>query len=391
MYDVIVVGAGYAGCIAARRFAEEMNYTVLLLEKKPHVGGTIYDYVNEEGILVHKYGPHISVMKEKRVYDFLSRFTNWIPYHHYVHAMIDGVEVPLPINYTSIDMLFPLEKAIKLKDLLTENYGFGSNVTVLEMLKSDQPEIHEFAEYIYEKVFLHYTMKMWGLGPEEIDPAVTARIPIRLSYDDRHFQHPYQVMPKDGFTNLIKNMLDHPNITVELNQNACERIMLDEGNKKIYFDNAEFNGKIVYTGALDELFRYEFGVLPYRSLRFEHLTYQKDYVQDSAVQNWPDDRPATRRTEMKRLTQQKKEGVTSVIIEYPGQYAVGDPVFGEPLYPIAHPDCQAMYDKYYERTKAFPQIILMGRLADYRYYNMEATVSRSLEVMDNILNNSGNK
>ena len=385
MYDVIVAGAGYAGCIAARRFAEEKQYKVLILEKKDHIGGTIYDYVNDDGILMHRYGPHISVMKERRVYDFLSRFTEWIPYHHYVHAMIDGIEVPLPINFTSIDLLFPLDKAILLKDKLIKQYGIGSNVAVLDMLQSDDETIHEFAQYIYEKVFLHYTMKMWGLNPNEIDPSVTARIPIRLSYDDRHFQHPYQVMPKDGFTKLIENMLDHPNITVELNQNACSRLSLDEKTKKVFFDGEEFKGLVVYTGAIDELFNYEFGELPYRSLYFENKTYAKDYIQDSAVQNWPDDRPATRRTEMKRLTKQKLDGVTSVIIEYPGAYKRGDSQYGEPLYPISHPKCQEIYDKYKEKIQAFDQIILSGRLADYRYYNMEATVLRSLEVMDQLI------
>lgn len=385
MYDVIVGGAGYAGCIAARRLAEEKNLKVLVLEKKNHVGGTIYDYINDYGILVHKYGPHISVMKEKRVYDFLSRFTEWIPYHHYVHAIIDGIEVPLPINFTSIDLLFPMDKAIRLKDLLIESYGFGSNVTVLDMLQNEQQEIRKFAEYVYEKVFLHYTMKMWGLKPDEINPAVTARIPIRLNYDDRHFQHPYQVMPKHGFTKLIENMLNHPNITVELGQNACARISLNEDNKSILFDGELFEGKVIFTGALDELFQYEFGVLPYRSLKFEHLTYDKDYIQDSPVQNWPDSRPATRRTEMKRLTQQKLEGKTSVIIEYPGAYVLGDPDFGEPLYPISHPDCEKTYNKYLERAKKYPNLILTGRLADYKYYNMEATVLRTLNVVDNLL------
>lgn len=385
MYDLIVVGAGYAGCIAARRFAEEKDGKVLILEKKAHIAGTIYDYINEHGILVHKYGPHISVMKERRAYDFLSRFTEWIPYHHYVHAMIDGIEVPLPINFTSIDLLFPLDQATHLKEQLTADYGFGSSVAVLDMLNNTHPDIRAFAEYVYEKVFLHYTMKMWGLKPDEIDPSVTARIPIRLSYDDRHFQHPIQVMPKDGFTKLIENMLNHPNISVELNQNACDRIRLDEQTHTVLFDGKPFDGRLIFTGAIDELFAYEYGPLPYRSLRFEHLSYNKDYIQDSTVQNWPDDRPATRRTEMKRLTRQKKDGVTSVIIEYPGAYRQGDPDYGEPLYPIAQPQNQALYERYAARAAQFPQITLTGRLADYRYYNMEATVIRTLEVMDKVL------
>lgn len=384
MYDAIVVGAGYAGSISARRLAEKGMKT-LVLDKKDHVGGTIYDYYDQHGILVHKYGPHISVMREKRAYDFLSQFTEWIPYHHYVHAIIDGKEVPLPINFTSIDILYPLEKAISLKDRLTETYGFGSNVAILDMLGCSNEEIRAFAEYIYEKVFVHYTMKMWGLTPEEIDPSVTARIPVRLSYDDRHFQHPFQVMPEKGFTSLIEKMLDHPNITIELSQNACDRIKLDNQTHSIYFDNSLFSGKLIYTGALDELFNYEFGLLPYRSLKFEHTSYQVDYVQDSAVQNWPDDRPATRRTEMKRLTQQKKEGVTSVIVEYPGAYVPKDPEYGEPLYPIAKPENQAMYERYVSLAAQYPQLVLTGRLADYRYYNMEATVMRTLEVMDKVL------
>ena len=385
MYDVIVVGAGYAGCIAARLFAEKKNYKVLLLEKKEHIGGTIYDYINDDGILVHKYGPHISVMQEQKAYDFLSRFTEWIPYHHYVHAMIDSIEVPLPINFTSIDLLFPLEKAIRLKSLLTEAYGFGTNVTVLEMLNNTQQEIHDFAEFVFEKVFLHYTMKMWGLSPTEIDPAVTARIPIRLSYDDRHFQHPFQVMPKHGFTALINNMINHPNISVQLSQNACERISLDEKTKTVLFDNVPFNGTVVYTGALDELFKYEFGVLPYRSLKFEHTTIEKDYIQNCPVLNWPDDRPATRRTEMKRLTQQQLEGKTSVIVEYPGQYKIGDPDFGEPLYPIMKPEYEEIYNNYKEKTKVYKNLILIGRLADYKYYTLEATVIRTLDAINGII------
>ncbi len=385
MYDVIVVGAGYAGCIAARRYAEEKNARVLLIEKKDHIGGTVYDYVNNDGILVHRYGPHISVMKERRAYDFLSRFTQWIPYHHYVHAMIDGKEVPLPINFTSIDLLYPLDEAIHLKNLLTATYGEGSSISVLDLLSSKQPEIYAFASFVYEKVFLHYTIKMWGLAPNEIDPSVTARIPIRLSYDDRHFQHPYQVMPLDGFTRLIENMLDHPNIQVVLNQNACERIHLDKETQEILFDGKRFDGKLVYTGAIDELFGYCFGLLPYRSLKFEHLTYKKDYIQDSAVQNWPDERPSTRRTEMKRLTQQKKEGITSVIIEYPGAYALNDPDFGEPLYPISKQENTVLYKCYEAMAQQYPQLVMIGRLADYKYYNMEATVMRSLQVMDQLL------
>lgn len=385
MYDSIVIGAGYAGSIAARRLAEEAGKKVLLIDKRNHIAGNMYDEYDEAGILVHRYGPHISVMNEERVYSFLSRFTKWNPYHHYVKAEIDGVEVPLPINFTSIDLLLPLDKAIYLKRKLTELYGFGSNVAVLEMRKSDDPVICEFAEYIFEKVFLHYTMKMWGLRPEEINPAVTGRIPIRLSYDNRHFLHTYQVMPKDGFTALFKNMLDHPNIELMLGTASGDVLKVDEVEGKILFKGEEFKGQVVYTGAIDELFDFDHGALPYRSLRFEFATWKKDYIQDSTVLNWPDDRAATRRTEMKRLTNQKLEGVTSTIIEYPGAYKRGDEVFGEPLYPIDRDECIALYRSYFDRTKKFSNLILVGRLADYKYYNMEAVISRTLKVIDTIL------
>lgn len=385
MYDAIVIGAGYAGGIAARRLAEEAGKKVLLIDKRNHIAGNMYDEYDDAGILVHRYGPHISVMNEERVYNFLSRFTDWQPYHHYVKAEIDGVEVPLPINFTSVDLLFPMEKALYLKQKLTEMYGFGSNVAVLEMRRSNDSVIREFAEYVFEKVFLHYTMKMWGLRPEEINPAVTGRIPIRLSYDNRHFLHTYQVMPKDGFTALFKNMLDHPNIELRLGTASGDVLKIDETQGKIYFKGEEFKGQVIYTGALDELFGFDHGALPYRSLRFEFETLKKDYVQDSTVLNWPDDRSATRRTEMKRLTNQKLAGVTSTIIEYPGAYVRGDKVFGEPLYPIDRDDCIALYKDYFDRTKKFPNLILAGRLADYKYYNMEAVISRTLKVMDVVL------
>ena len=385
MFDYIVVGAGYAGSVTARRMAEEAGKTVLLIDKRNHIAGNMYDEYDENGILVHRYGPHISVMNETRVYEFLSRFTEWQPYHHHVKAEIDGVEVPLPINYTAIDLLFPIKQALDLKERLTKQYGFGSNVPVLEMLENTDEVVREFAQYVFDKVFLHYTMKMWGLRPEEINPAVTGRIPIRLSYDDRHFLHTYQVMPKDGFTKLFQNMLNHPNITVRLNTSSDDVLRLDEKNHQIYFENKLFEGTLVYTGALDELFGFDYGALPYRSLFFKFETFNKDYVQDSTVLNWPDDRPATRRTEMKRLTGQRKEGITSTIVEYPDAFDRCSDKFSEPLYPIDREDCIKLYRRYLERTKTFPKLILAGRLADYKYYNMEAVISRSLAVTDLLL------
>lgn len=383
-HDFIVIGAGYAGSICAREIAEKQNKRVLLIDKRNHIAGNMYDQFNEDGILIHKYGPHISVMNDHRVFDYLSRFTQWIPYLHTVKAEIDGVEVPLPFNFTAIDYLFPVYQAIEIKDALIQAYGQGANVPILELRKSPNPVIRKLAEYVYEKVFVHYTMKMWGLGPEEIDPSVTARIPVRLSYDNKHFLHKYQVMPKHGFTKLFENMLDHPNITLQLGVQAGNVIRLDTDSQSVLYEGEKYTGGIVYTGALDQFFDYDLGVLPYRSLEFEFNTYPETHIQDSSVLNWPDGRPATRRTEMKRLTRQNLPGVTTTITEYPGAYDKDGDRFHEPYYPIVHEDCIRLYQNYKKRLEPFKNIWLVGRLADYKYYNMEATILRALDVAGQI-------
>lgn len=382
MYDFIVAGAGYAGAVCARMIAEQLDKRVLVIDRRPHIAGNMYDFTDENGLLIHQYGPHVSVMDEEKAFGFLSRFTEWIPYHHTVRAEIDGTEVPLPFNLTGIDYLFDVKKALKLKKKLTEMYGFGANIPILQLKEAEDEEIRRLADYVYEKIFLHYTVKMWDLSPLEVDPSVIARIPIRLSYDDRHFLHKYQVMPKKGFTRLFENLLGHHNITVQLDTDAKEIIRLDERHRSILFYGNEFNGGLIYTGALDELFDFQFGELPYRSLEFEFKMWQKDHVQDSSVLNWPDERPATRRTEMKRLTGQKKDNVTVTVTEYPGTYQRGAEKYAEPYYPIANEECQRIYRKYREKAEQFPRLVPVGRLADYKYYNMEATVLRALDVFE---------
>ncbi|MCB5940442.1 UDP-galactopyranose mutase [bacterium 210820-DFI.6.52] len=384
MNNIIVVGCGYAGAVIAR-LAAENGYSVTILEKRGQIAGNMFDFYDENGILVHKFGPHISVMNEEKVFNFLSRFTEWLPYVHHVNAEIDGIEVPLPFNLSGIDRLFSPEKAMIYKEALCDEYGFGKSVPILELLQCRNPLVQELAQFVFEKIFLHYTTKMWGLSPEEIDPAVTGRVPIRLSYDNQHFLHKYQVMPKDGFTALFEKMLDHPSICVKLNTDALDVLRLDEVEHTVWYNNERFEGKIIYTGALDALFSYEFGMLPYRSLKFEFNTFDVDYIQSTPVLNWPDSRNATRRTEMKRLTQQVRIGKTTTITEYPGAYELGSKEFGEPYYPIANEECLTIYAKYEDKLKQFPSILGVGRLADYKYYNMEATISRALDFFEKYL------
>lgn len=381
MYHAIVVGSGYAGAISARLLAEQ-GQSVLLIERRAHIAGNMYDEKDEHGVLVHRYGPHISVMNNRLTYDFLSRFTEWIPYHHHVNAEIDGKEVPLPFNLNSLSLLFPLDEAEAIETKLVASYGYGADVPVLELRQNPDPQVHKLADYVYDRVFLHYTMKMWALTPEKISPAVTGRVPVRISHDDRHFRHKIQVMPKHGFTALFRQMLDHPNITLQLNTNAAEHLTLNEDTHHLLWNGTPYGGKVIYTGALDELLGYRYGILPYRSLEFHFESYPMDYIQTTPVLNWPDDRPYMRRTEMKRLTQQKIPGVTTVVCDEPGPYTKGAKKWNEPCYPINEPGCLALYKQYAGAVAQYPQIYPVGRLADYKYYNMEDTILRTLALFE---------
>lgn len=382
MCDLIIIGSGYAGSIMARKFAD-MGKKVLVLEKRNHIGGNMYDEKDKNGILVHKYGPHIAYMNEWRTYDFLSQYTEFVPYQHHVNAEINGVEVPLPFNLNSIDKLFELKKALKLKEMLIKEFGMDQKVPILELRKSKKKEIRDLAEYIYEKVFVDYTTKMWGKGPEELDPAITGRVPVHISYDDRHFTQLIQVMPKYGYTEIFKKMLNHKNIEIELNVEALDRIKLDNG--KILYKGKEFKGTLIYTGAIDELMNERYGKLPYRSLYFEHKTYKVDRLQSVAVVNWPDKRPATRRTENKLLVcQPNVPNVTSTITEYPGEYNKADKKWNEPYYPIIEEENIKKVGKYFKEAEKYKNLVLIGRLAEYKYYNMEAVILATLDKFEEL-------
>lgn len=381
-YDVIIVGSGYAGSIMARKFAD-INKNVLVLERRGHIGGNMYDEKDKNGILVHKYGPHIACMNEWRTYDFLSKYTDFVPYQHHVNAEIDDIEVPLPFNLNSIDKLFELRKAIRLKGMLIDEFGIDKKVPILELRKSPNKEIRDLAEYIYKKVFVDYTTKMWGKGPEEIDPAITGRVPVHISYDDRHFTQLIQVMPKHGYTEIFKKMLKHKNIKVELNTDALD--LIDLKNGIIYYEGKEFEGLLVYTGAVDELMKLKYGALPYRSLFFEHETFHTDRLQSSTVLNWPDNRPATRRTENKLLVcQPNVPNVTSTITEYPGEYNKNSKKWNEPYYPIIENGNSKKVKKYFKEAQKYKNLVLIGRLAEYKYYNMEAVILATLDKFNEV-------
>ena len=380
-FDCLVIGSGYAGSVAAREMAERGGRRVLVLERRGHVGGNAYDCLDEHGILIHKYGPHIFHTSERRVFDYLSRFTGWRDYQHRVVANVHGRFLPVPFNLTSLHMAFPKEKAARLEDKLLSAYSANARVTILSLRENTDPELREVADYVYENVFVHYTMKQWGQTPEEIDPATTARVPVLLSRDDRYFQDPYQGMPLEGYTPLFQRMLDHPRITVELGVDARERMALEDG--VIRLDGEPFAGPVIYTGEVDELFSFRFGHLPYRTLDFDFETLEVDRFQPTATVNYTVSEDYTRITEYKQLTGQVVPGRTTIMKEYSRAYT-GSP--GEiPYYAVISPENNALYGRYRDLAGGFSNLHLLVRLAEYKYYNMDAIALRALTLCDGIL------
>lgn len=376
MYDCIVVGAGIAGAAAARILAEDAGKKVLVLERRSHIGGNCYDEKDAHGILIHNYGPHIFHTSLEDVYAFLSRFTDWYAFGHEVVAKVGDKLIPVPFNLNTLHMVYDKEKADRLEQKLIAAYGEGSRVPIMKLRENEDPDIREIAQYVYENVFLKYTMKQWGQKPEEISPEVTGRVPVLVSYDNRYFQDKYQGVPKDGFTPMFERMLNHENIEVRTNTD-CTKVLSFEGDK-IFFEGEVFKGDVIYTGALDELFDCRFGRLPYRSLdfHFEHL--DEDSFQGHSVVNYTVSEDYTRITEFKYLTGQKDTDGTTIVKEYPFAYTGAK---GEiPYYAILNEENQALYEKYRALTDGMKNFHLLGRLAEYKYYNIDAMTKKAMEL-----------
>lgn len=381
-YDYIIVGCGFAGATLAERLANVLDKKVLIIDKRENIGGNMYDYMDESGIIIHKFGPHLFHTNLENVYNYLQQFGEWFNYEHRVLGKVNGKEVPIPFNITSIKKSFDASKANHLLNILENKFGIDKKIPILELRQYPDKEINELAEYIYEHVFLYYTMKQWGQTPDEIDPNVTNRVPVFVSTDDRYFQDCFQCMPKGGYTSIFKNMLKSDNITIKLNTSASDIINITD---KIYFNGEEFNGKVIYTGAIDELFDYEYGVLPYRSLDFEFETVDKKYYQPVGTVNYPTKEDKfTRITEYKHMTIENGDDINSTVImrEYPKAFDKDNNDI--PYYPIANESNFQMYEKYLNKCNQIDNLFLVGRLAQYKYYNMDLVINESLKLFEQL-------
>lgn len=361
MFDYLIVGAGFAGSVLAERLANGSGKKVLICDKRPHIGGNAYDHYNDDGILVHKYGPHIFHTNSADVFNYLSRFTEWREYQHRVLASVDGMKVPIPINLDTINKLYGLNLSTH------EVQGFFDKVREERspLRTSEDVVINAVGKELYEKFFRNYTKKQWDLDPSELDASVTARVPTRTNRDDRYFTDTFQAMPKHGYTRMFERMLDNPNIKVMLN---CD---YKEIAGELSFD------EMIYTGPVDAFFHYCYGKLPYRSLEFKHETHDTEVFQPVPVVNYPNDQAYTRVTEFKYLTGQT-HNKTSIVYEYPKAE-------GDPYYPIPRPENADLYLKYKELADAETGVHFVGRLATYKYYNMDQIVAQALTQYSKII------
>ncbi len=363
-YDILIVGAGMTGCVLASRYAENTNKKVLVIDRRNHIGGNCYDYYNQDGVIVQKYGPHALHTNIKKVWDYLSRYTKFNTYHHRVLANIDGIEVPLPFNFNTMRKLFPEQLFKRLEEKLLAKFEYGKKIPILELRKIDDKDLKFLAEYVYEKVFLQYTLKQWDLSPEQIDPSVSGRVPILLSHDDRYFTDTYQGIPMPNYHTMFEKMLYQDGVHVMLNTDF-----------KDIKDTIEYD-KLYFTGAIDEYYDEKFGALPYRSCKFDLETYPQERFQDAAQVNYPCNYNYTRITEFKHLYMQKV-AATTVAIEYPTPFIDGK---NDRYYPIPGEENEVRYKKYLEEAKKDKNVFFKGRLAEYKYYNMDQTVLSALEI-----------
>ena len=380
MAKYLIVGCGLSGSVIGRELADA-GHQIKIWDRRDHIGGNMYDYKNEHGIIVHKYGPHCFHTNDKNLYDYMCRFNEWQPYKMICKAEIDGKTTPSPFNFKTIDDFYPEKEAAKIKEALLSEYPNREFVTVLEALESSNDLIRNYAKFLFEKDYSLYTAKQWGMKPSDIDPSVLKRVPLRLSYKDGYFEDKYQMVPINRYEDFFNNILYHPNITIELGVEALDRISIDEKNLKILVEGDD-SYQIVYTGALDELFGCRYGKLPYRSLRFEWIYEDRESFQDAPLVAYPQAEGFTRIVEYKKFPVQDVKG-TTYAVEYPLHYNAD--MESEPYYPVLTENSKNLYAQYLDLASAYTNLVMCGRLADFKYYNMDQCLERSLCVAKQII------
>lgn len=380
MKQALVVGCGLSGAVIARELAEK-GYKVRILEKRNHIGGNMYDYVDEHGILVHKYGPHTFHTKKKELYEYMRKYAEWDEYYLTCGAEIDGITTPTPFNYKTIDDFYTEEEAEIIKKEIEATFPGQDYATVVEALKSDNKTVVGYAQFLFDKDYSLYSAKQWGCKPSEIDPSILKRVPLRFNYNEGYFDDEYQVMPRKSFTTFFENILNHENIRVELCVDALEHVKIRDG--QTYVDDEYVDYPIVYSGPLDELFDCQFGKLPYRSLRFEWKYEEKDSFQKYPVVAYPQAKDYVRIIEYKKLPTQHVKG-TTYEVEYSLPYKKG--ISNEPYYPLLNEESQQCYQKYSELAEKIKNLFVCGRLGDFKYYNMDQALEKSLQVVEMIVN-----
>ncbi len=366
---ILVVGMGISGSSIARMIADRTGDHVVIIDKGDSIGGNCYDYRDENGIMIHKYGSHIFHTSNKDVWDFLSKYTSFNTYMHRVYALIEGNEVPIPFNFDSIRRCFPETLAKRIEEKLLAVRGYGSKIPIRDFMQQDDEDLRFLAQYVYDNVFVHYTEKQWGKDPSQIDGAVTARVPVYLSRDCRYFQDRFQGIPSEGYTAMIEKMLDSPLIEKRFNTD-----FKDVPDKESY-------DHILYTGPIDELMDYRFGPLPYRSVHFRMETYDREHYQSNAVINYPNNYDFTRIHEYKYYLNDRSDK-TVIAKEYSEDFVIGK---NERYYPVPTDETAVLYQKYLEAAeKELPNISFLGRLGDYKYYDMDKAVARAMDIFNTL-------
>ncbi len=376
MKRIIVVGCGLTGSVIAKHYAD-LGFKVDIFDRRDHIAGNMYDYLDENGIMVHKYGPHVFHTYTQRLADFMMQYGEWLPFHVTSQVEMCGKSTPSPFNFQTIDDYYSINEAANIKKALLEKYPNQSTVTIVELLKDENPEIREFAEFLFDHDYSLYTAKQWGLKPQDIDVSILKRVPVRLSYEDGYFNDLWQMVPKQGYTEWFKKLLDNDNISIHLNVDALDHITFSD--TKVLWDNEEIN--IFYTGTLDELFSCKFGKLPYRSLKFIWKTENAHLSKKAALTALPEDPEVTRITEYNQFPQLRETEVTSLAYEYPISYTVDKNI--EPYYPILTGDSMKLHKQYLELAKQYANLTVAGRLANFKYYNMDQALNAVLNVLKN--------